>query len=117
NYLPDIEAATAHKIAASRGVATENDAGVTRVEPQPPQRPWLPESRMTCQPARRSLETSAVFRSSPLCAPRGPSSASSLIATSPHVGDASLETEDAGLPSSPEVVDDDASVASAEVHT
>ncbi|KAF4128988.1 hypothetical protein GN958_ATG21819 [Phytophthora infestans] len=150
NYLPDIETAAAHEIAASRGVATKNDAGkpaycakcnddlnvacngefwtllllfviflvgATRVEPQPPQRSELPESRTTRQQACRSLETSAVFRLSPPCAPRGPSSASPLIATSPHVGGASLETEDAGLPSSPEVVDDDASVASAEVHT
>ncbi|KAG1693313.1 hypothetical protein DVH05_023777 [Phytophthora capsici] len=117
NYLPDIDAAAARGIAASRGAATANDAGATRVEPQPPQRSELPESRTTREPARRSLDTSAAFRSSPPCAARGPSLASPLIATSPHVGEDSLETEGAGLLSSPEVVDDDASVASAEVHT
>ncbi|ETL26012.1 hypothetical protein L916_20210, partial [Phytophthora nicotianae] len=105
SYLPDIEAADASATAANQGVGTVNAAATTNAEPPTPPDSSLPQRVATRLPARRSLETTETFRAS----------RSSLIPTSPHVGDDSFKIDSDDTARNPEAAEDDASVASAEV--
>ncbi|KAG1710000.1 hypothetical protein DVH05_017009 [Phytophthora capsici] len=97
--------------AVDSATSAPGDDPITHAEPHTPPAPSLSQRRVTRLPARRSLETTATFRASPTCSPHGSRSPSPLIATSPHVGGDSFEVDGDDLTSSPEAVDEDASIA------